>query len=363
MDRLASALAVLAAGLLLASCGDPVMVVGDWPGTLRIVAGVPDEIGPTADSIAVRARLYEPRGAAVDDAGTLYVADHRASRILAVTSAGRLSVLSEARCGLRVVCLSRPDGVALDGRGGLIVADPAGHAVLRLDLTTRALTRIAGTGRRGGSPDGVAAAQAPLVGPTGAAVDAEGRVYFTEPDSNRVRVIGTDGRLGTLAGRATGGFGGDGGPAGAARLSGPTGLAVAAGVLYIADTGNHRVRAVDLASGTIRTVAGVGAPNFGGDGGPATQARLRYPRAVAATADGQILFVADSDNARIRAVHLVTGTIATFAGNGDPRFTGDGGSAGATGLDRPSGLAVFRSDLVFIVDTGHQIVWRGPVRF
>lgn len=338
------------------------MVVGDWPGTLRIVAGVPDEIGPTVDSVAIRAKLYEPHGVAADDEGMLYLADRNAARILSVSSSGRLTVLAQREsCYTPGACLDRPHGIALDGSGALIIADARAHSVWRLDPSTRGLERLAGTGARGGAPDGTPARQAALAAPTGVAVDADGRIYVAETDSNRVRVIEPDGRLSTLAGTGAAGSGGDAGPASSALLNGPMGLAISGRVLYIADRRNHRVRAVDLDTRIIRTVAGRGVAGFDGDDGAATESLLREPMALAVTGDGRLLFIADSENARVRVVDMGTGTIRTFAGNGDRRYTGNGGSAGATGLDGPSGLAVFRRDLLFIADAGHHLVWRGPV--
>jgi trimeric autotransporter adhesin len=139
-----------------------------------------------------------------------------------------------------------------------------------------------------------------------------------------------------VAGTGSAGFSGDGGPATAAQLGFPFGVAVdAEGSLYIADQSNSRIRKVS--EGTITTVAGTGTGGFTGDGGPATAAQLSYPRGVAVDAAGN-LYIADDANLRIRKVS--GGTITTVAGNGSFGFSGDGGAATAAQLFYPMGVAV-----------------------
>ncbi|MBI4546028.1 MAG: hypothetical protein HY703_12580, partial [Gemmatimonadetes bacterium] len=141
------------------------------------------------------------------------------------------------------------------------------------------------------------------------------------------------------------------------------GLALGGGLLYIVDSANQRVRAVELASGVIKSVAGTGIRGFAGDGGPATEALLQDPQGVAVSPDGRTLFIADAGNHRVRTVNLATGLIATFAGTGDEAFTGDRGPAGETALSGPTSVAASPFSLLFIADTGHHIVWRSAVRF
>lgn len=372
MDRRAVAL-IGALALAAAGCGDPLIVLGDAPGFMRIVAGVGDSIGTRVDSLATRTRFTNVAASAFDDAtGVLYVADQGAvvqsggitrpvGRVFAVTSDGRLSVLVARGGCVGEVCLERPQDVALDGRGGLIIADLLGHRLFRLDLATAALTVIAGTGVAGTSPDGSPAGQSALASPAGIAVGEDGRIFVAERAGHRVRVI-SDGTIRTVTGTGEAGNSGDGGAGTAARLAFPAGLDVRGGVLYIADAGNNRVRALDLAAGTIRGVAGTGTPGFAGDGGLASAARLNRPQDVAVTADGASLYVSDTINHRVRVVNLNTGVIATFAGTGDPDFTVPSGPAGQISLDEPAGLAPSRSGFLFVVDTGHYAVWRTTVR-
>lgn len=355
-------LPVLLAALGLTGCGDPVVILGDQPGIMRPVLGVPADQTPDDVTPATREQLNTPKGLAVDEDGVLYVADHRARRILAVFSNGELETVVDHRTCSGDACMNRPDGVALDGSGGLVVTDPLGGRVWRVSLASGTVSLVAG--RPGGGPatPGAAADQVELASPVGVAVTDDGRVLFSEQDAHRVWAVGREGTLEPVAGTGVRGQGGDGGDATQAGLFVPAGLFIAQGRLYIADRGNHKIRAVDLETGVIQTVAGTGSPGFAGDGGPATQAALRSPVAAAITPDGVTMFIADTGNNRIRAVNLTTGVIRTFAGTGDAEFTGSGLEAGDTSLDAPEGLAVL-GGLLFIADPGHQLVWRTPVRF
>src|SRR5262249_42296294 len=160
---------------------------------------------------------------------------------------------------------------------------------------------------------------------------------------------GPDGLITTVAGDGSFGFGGDGGPATAAQLGSPRGLAVGPdGSLYIADYDNNRIRP-GRADGVITTVAGDGSSRFGGDGGAATRAQLRDPRGVAVGPDGS-LYIADAPNSRIRRVGP-DGVITTVAGDGSYRFGGDGGPATAAPLYDPFGVAVGPDGSLYIADT------------
>lgn len=346
---------------VLAGCGDPVVVLGDWPGTMRIVAGVPNLSGSSVDSLATRTRLTTPRGVAVDDDGVLYVVDQRA-RILAVYSSGEVDVLVDHSICREEPCLKGPDGMVLDGKGGLIVADPTAARVWRLNLASGSIEVVAGDGTSGNSPDGTPALDASLYLPTGVAVTSDGRICFTERFGNRVRVIEDDGLLSTLAGTGDSGFAGDGGPAAAARLRTPMGLVAGGGTLYIADTGNQRIRKVDLQTGIIETVAGDGYAGDTGDNGRAIDARLNAPEALAISNDMRTLFIGDANNHRVRVVNLETGIITTFAGTGHPVHTGGDNMAAQTAIRRPGGLVVSKQHMLFVSD-GNHIVWRTPIRF
>jgi serine/threonine-protein kinase len=154
-------------------------------------------------------------------------------------------------------------------------------------------------------------------------LDGDGNAYILDQQNFRIRMIDAEGNISSIAGSGTAGDTGDGGPALEATLnfeagSNPEpsgGLALHDGMLYIADTLSSRIRVVDLAAGTIDAFAGTGDPGFSGDGGPAADAQLNYPRDLEIGPDGH-LYVADTDNSRIRAIDLETGEIRTVAGNG-----------------------------------------------
>lgn len=216
---------------------------------------------------------------------------------------------------------------------------------------------LAGTGVSGFSGDGGPAGLAQLHGPRGVAIDANGRVAVADSNNHRIRFVGPDGLIITGAGTGVAGFAGDGGPATAAQLNAPSGVAATAdGGLLVADLLNHRIRRVSP-EGQITTVAGSG-PGFSGDGGPATAAQLNYPAAVAPTADGGFL-IADRGNDRVRKVSP-GGTITTVAGSGQLAFDGDGGPAVAAGLNA-SGVASTPDGGFVIADTlNHRVRRVGP---
>ncbi len=354
----------LAVGMLLATgCGDPFIILGDAPGVVRIVAGTPEISGDSLGDWATESHLDLPHGLAVGPDGIVYIADQNNARILAVNPSGGIEVLLDHSSLNAEPRLRRPDGLALDGRGGLAIADPEGERIWRLELGNGALEPIAGAEGAAAGTDSIDALQVQLVTPSGIAIDADGRIYFTERLGNRVRRIDPDGLLTTLAGTGAFGFSGDGGSAREATFRRPTGLALAGGSLFVADSDNQRVRSIDLSTSIIETAAGSGVPGFAGDGGLAKQAVLDNPRALAATPDGHFLFIADVNNNRVRLVNLTTGTISTFAGTGDDRFGGELLTAGETSLSAPHGLATSSFGLLFISDTGHHIVLRAVIDF
>lgn len=355
--------AMLAMLVTLVGCGEPTAILGDIPGVMRIVAGVPNESGSTVEPLATDTHIADPHGVAIDPDGSLYVAEALNARVLSVGSSGALEVVRDDRICSATTCLEEPRDAALDAEGRLVVADREERRIWRIDPASGSMTALAGTGLNAASPDGTPANEASLQDPRGVAVDVDGTVYFTERTGHRIRYIDGNGALQTLAGNGVEGFSGDGGPAVDAQISTPGGLGIAAGVLYLADSGNDRIRAIDLDAGTIETVAGNGIRGYSGDGDLATAAALNFPEDVTATGDGNRIFIADTRNHRVRHVPFDTNVIETFAGNGDPTFTGDQIDAGAVGLDAPAGVATGPFGFLFVSDPGHDVVWRVVLGF
>jgi len=247
-----------------------------------------------------------------------------------------------------------PRQVSLDGAGNIFFADMDNHSVWRIDAISGAITRVAGTGRSGFSGDGGPATDARLDSPRGVSVDQAGNIYIADTNNNRIRRV-TAGIITTAGGGGNPPSGiGDGGAATMARLNSPYGVAVdASGNIYIADRDYHRIRKVT--SGIITTVAGTsGGGGFAGDGGPATAAQLNSPRGIFVDNSGDI-FIADTDNHRIRKVTVATGTINTVAGSfGWGDFSGDGGLATEARFNNPRSVFVNNAGNIFIADTDNN---------
>ncbi|MEZ4366696.1 MAG: hypothetical protein R2939_10470 [Kofleriaceae bacterium] len=232
-------------------------------------------------------------------------------------------------------------GLAQSASGELYVADYITSIVFRVDATGVA-HRVAGTGAFTSTGDGGPALAAGVVGPSALAFDAAGSLYVSEAlgSNARIRRIDPAGVIHAVAGTATRGYSGDGGPATAAQLSRPVGLLTdAAGDLYVVDSGNHTVRRIAAATGIITTIAGTGVAGFGGDGGPATAAQLNAPSGAMLDGGGRLL-IADTGNHRVRAIDPLTGVISTIAGTGAVVASGEGLDALAAGLPSPRTLTI-----------------------
>jgi hypothetical protein len=264
-------------------------------------------------------------------------------------------------------------GVAVDAIGNVFLADSANHRIRKVDAAGIIVT-VAGTGDPGFSGDGGQATEARLDSPADVAVGPGGALYIADWLNRRIRRVDSSGVITTVAGRAvpndpvsstldTAGVSiGDGGPATAASLSYPLGVAVDdVGAIYISDTGHNRIRRVDPLSGVITSVAGFGLPWVPylpialGDGGPATRATLNLPGDV--TLDGQgNIFIADRFNYRVRKVDAVSQIITTVAGNGLPASLGDGGPATHASINGPVGLSLDSEGSLWIADYyGHRV--------
>ena len=237
-----------------------------------------------------------------------------------------------------------PSGLAVDSSGNLYIADTSNHVIRKVsggNISTIAGNNGTGAGYSG---DGGAPTTAQLSNPTGMAFDSSGNLYIADTGNNVVRVVlaGTTPIITTAVGTVAN-----------TLLSGPIGVAVdASGALYVADTGNHRI--VKYQYGKATTVAGTGVPGYSGDGGPAAQAQLFYPKGIVLDAAGNIYF-ADSTNSRIRKI-TTDGTITTIAGNGKFGYTGDGGPATSAALGFPNSLTIDSSGNIYIADTNNYVI-------
>ena len=246
-------------------------------------------------------------------------------------------------------CLNEPKSLTLDAEGNLFIADSENHVVRKIDRKTNCFRTVAGriqgveSGAKPVSPAPVA--EGVDGDPFAESGTANSHAFTQQTDlSGTVRYV----VIGTAPAKR---FSGDGGPADQALLNFPTAVEVdRAGHVYIADTLNHRVRRVDAATGVITTVAGLGQPRCFGDGGSAVEAGLNEPAALAVSDEG-VLYIADQSNNRVRAVDLATGVICTVAGTGTAAYTGDDVAATETGLAGPSGLALASDGTLFIADS------------
>jgi hypothetical protein len=219
------------------------------------------------------------------------------------------------------------------------------------------ISTVAGTGTAGGSGDGGAASAALVNSPAGGAFDALGNFYFADTGNNAVReILKANGAIALIAGNGTAGFAGDGATATAAELNAPRGVAVdTAGDIFIADSGNNRIREVSAASGAISTLAGAGTASYTGDNGAATLATLNDPTGLALDSGG-VLYVADTGNHALRAFAVNGGVIVSLVGTGTAGYAGDGGVPQLAQLSGPTGVAVDLAGNLYIADTGNAVV-------
>ena len=222
------------------------------------------------------------------------------------------------------------------------------------------ITTFAGTGTQGDSGDGGAATSAQLSYPVGLSVDISGNVYIADSGNNKIRMVNIKGIITTIAGTGTQGSNGDGGAATSAQLASPYGVSVdISGNVYIADLYNNKIRMV-TGAGIITTLAGTGRWGDSGDGGAATSALLNAPSGVLVDISGNVYFC-DTGNQKIRMV-TSTGIITTFAGTGTAGSGGDGGAASSAQLAGPRLLSLDISGNVYFADSGnHKIRMVSPI--
>jgi len=317
---------------------------------------------------ASSATLSIPAGLAMDSAGNLYIADAGNNRVRRVDASTGIitTVAGDSTANMfgyggynsdgilaTQALLNSPYTVAVDSQGNLFIADYLNFRIRRVDASTQIITTIAGTGTAGYNGDNIQATTAEINYAITMIVDKSDNLYIADSGNNRIRRVDAKTQvITTVAGNGTAGYSGDHGPATKAELSFPNGLTEdSAKNLYIVDTGNDRVRLVSAKSKKITTIVGTGVSGFKGDGGPATKAEITDSSGGYIDASGNLL-IADSGNQRVRIVNK-KGVINTLAGGGTG---GDKGKATKALLSYPTAVAFDQSGNMFIGESGTPVV-------
>jgi hypothetical protein len=310
---------------------------------------------------ATNASMNTPYGTAVDATGNLFIADAYNNRVRKVAVNGVITTIAgngvQGYSGdggaATNASLNRPFRVAVDTSGNVFLTDSGNARVRKVDING-IITTVAGNGSHGYSGDGGAATNAKLSTPCDVAVGTSSNLFFSDYGNNTVRKVAANGIITTVAGNGTKSYSGDGGPATNASLNSPNGMTVDnSGHVFIADFFNNRIREVGT-DGIIRTIAGNGTQGYSGDGGPATNASLNQISGVAVDDSGN-LFLAQSGNDVVREVNA-GGIITTVAGDGTTGYSGDGGPATNANLHYPTHVTLQGSSCMFIVDCGNSVI-------
>lgn len=346
--RTGGAACLAIAGLVLAAIPASASAVSGND-TLVLVAGTGVD-GATGDGgPATLATLARPRAAVEDAAGNVLIGlrDPFSSVVRRIDPGGTISRIAGTYGApgftgdggpASAATLNGVSGLVTDAAGNVYVADENNGRIRKID------------------PAGTISTLAADVGPLGLAIDPQGNLYVADYGHSKVLRITPAGVVTTIAGTGVAGFAGDGGPAVAAQLNLPAGVAVGPdGRVYIADSGNLRLRRIDR-DGTIRTIAGGGLPVSTGDGGPATEAQV-VPSGVAVDRAGNVYLSEIAPSNRVRRIGR-NGVITTIAGNGTTGFSGNGGPARLAVLSTPFGISVTPNGDLLIADEGSRTVRR-----
>jgi DNA-binding beta-propeller fold protein YncE len=379
---------MLAAALAFAGCGDGGVggegACPDEPGVICTWAGT-GKLGFNLDGKPLaESNLYWPADLTFDTSGPdahTYLVDFNNHRVREVLEDGTLetvigtdfvgdgpedlSDLTEAGALGTEVHLNHPTQIVPMPDGQPLLVAWHNHKLRRFDPESGMVNVICGRGAGYGG-DGGPLAMALLNQPSQLASAQDGTLYILDQRNQVIRVVDPDGVIDTLAGTPQmTGYDGDSGSVDTALFNFPKGsnpppgggLAVGDGVLYVADTLNHRIRRIALEEGTIETIAGTGEAGYAGDDGPATEAKLNNPRKLTLGPDGR-LYVGDELNHRIRAIDLESGEISTVVGTGEAGFGGDGELATEAALNRPVGVSFDAAGAMYVLDTYNSRVRR-----
>jgi uncharacterized protein (TIGR03437 family) len=300
---------------------------------------------------ATSAFLNLPDGLVPDGKGGLYVADQGDSRVRNISQSGNIT--NFAGTGIRGSNSGQlffPTGMTMDVQGAVYIADTQNDRVMKM-IPGGGLTVVAGGGGTGYTGDGGFAPHAKLNSPSGVAVDTAGNVYIADEGNAVVRMVDTNQTITTIAGTGVPGFSGDNNPAKSAKVA-THDLAVFGGNLFLAESFTNRIRKIDLSTKIISTVVGIGTPGFTGDGGSPLSAQLDFPLSLAFDATGN-MYIADEGNSVVRRVS--GSTITTIAGNLQPHFNVESGTALGVSID-PTRVAVDGNGNIYITDEGNDRV-------
>ena len=292
---------------------------------------------------ATSGEIHNPAGLYADSSGNLFFADQSNNRVRMISTSGIITTIVGNGVGgfsgdggqATAAEINAPQGIFIDKKGNIYIGDFFNNRIRKVN-TSGIIRNIAGNGFTNFSGDGGPATAAELNGPSDVCVDTIGNVYIADETFSHIRIVNTSGIINTFAGNGVNGYSGDGGPATAAEIHGPSGVRIdAAQNIYIADLQNRVIRKVNT-SGIISTVAGIGGiSNYSGDGGPATAAELSTPTGLCFDGMGNMYI---SDDYRVRMVNT-SGIITTVAGNGQSGYSGDGGLATAAEFDYDFAIA------------------------
>jgi sugar lactone lactonase YvrE len=331
---------------------------------ITTVAGF-DSVGYNGDNIlAIDAKLDAPVGVAIDGAGNFYIADTYNNRIRKVDTAGVITTIAGNNSsgyngdGIPATAaeIYRPAGIICDHLGNICFVDAFNNRVRKIDAAG-IITTIAGNGIAGYNGDNISADTAQVNDPHYVAIDNNGNIYISDFTNHRIRKINTTGTITTIAGTGVAGYNGDHGPATAAEINGPYGIALDdTGNIYFADALANVVRKIDT-SGTITTFAGTGSTIYNGDNQRADSATLDNPIGIAIDVTNNI-YVSDAYHTRIRKISSTSGIITTIAGDGTGGFSGDNGLATNAEINVPASIAISIDGSLYFADFNNSRIRR-----
>jgi DNA-binding beta-propeller fold protein YncE len=286
--------------------------------------------------------------------------DLKSGRLTTVAGCGRMGYSGDGGPAGEAE-LNQPYEVRFDSAGNMFFVEMMNHLVRRVDAKTGVISTVAGTGERGYGGDGGPAVKAKFAQPHSIALDGRGGLYVADIGNHRIRRIDlATGLIDTIAGTGEKTLPVDGQVAKGKPLLGPRALSIAGNVMWIALREGHSVWKLDLGKGTLHHIAGTGKRGFSGDGSPALEATFDGPKGIALDPQGEAVYVVDTENQAIRRIDIASGKIETVAGSGPQArgYGGDGGNATVAKMDRPHGVCVGPDGAVYIGDTNNHRVRR-----